>query len=159
MQHESQIETLNDLIEINHDRIAGFERAIQELQATHSPETIENFRQYASNSREYVQALSNYVQEMGGTPSSTTTLGGKLHRLWMDIKNELSFQKKESALESCVFGDGAAIRAYEAALNIEAANEILPIHVRGTLMTQLEQIRRAHNANEALEAVLEESKA
>lgn len=158
MQHESHIETINDLIEINHDRIAGYERAIRELQDTHSSEAIQNFRKYASDSQGYVQQLSQYVQQMGGEPVSSTTIGGKLHRLWMDIKQEFAFHEKESALESCVFGDNAAIKAYEAALQTEDPEELLPPAVRSTLSAQMEGIRKAQASNEAYEEILEEAR-
>ncbi|HND87188.1 MAG TPA: PA2169 family four-helix-bundle protein [Saprospiraceae bacterium] len=159
MNHESHIETINDLIEINNDRIAGYQRALEEVKTTRGPQVVQQFQKYINDSQQYVNDLSNHVQQMGGTPVTGTTLGGKIHRLWMDIKNEFAIDTKESALESTVFGDGAAIKAYELALNVEDMDHSLPDHVRATLTKQLEAIRQVRATNEVKEDVAEEVEA
>jgi uncharacterized protein (TIGR02284 family) len=42
-----------------------------------------------------------------------------LHRTWIDLKNSLSFNREESSLENVLFGEHAAIKAYENALDHE----------------------------------------
>lgn len=155
MNHEAHIETLNDLIEINNDRIAGYQRVLAEVETTRGPEVTRQFQQYINDSQQYVNDLSNYVQQMGGTPVTGTTLGGKIHRLWIDIKNEFTMDTKESALESTVFGDGAAIKAYELALQVEDMDHSLPDQVRQSLTRQVEAIRKVRAINEVKEEVAE----
>lgn len=159
MQHNtSNIETINDLIEINNDRIQGYDRLIGEVAGTHSTDAIRLFQQYKQESQANVAALTAFVHQMGGEAVTGTTVGGALHRLWIDIKNTFVFNEKESALESSVFGDGAAIKAYEAALAIEDADRELPAEVRSTLQKQLADLRKAHAANTAYEQALEDAK-
>ncbi len=111
------------------------------------------FEQYANDSHTNISQLSEHVRMMGGTPADSTTLGGKLHRMWMDIKSTFAVHEKESALESCIFGDSAAIKSYEAAL--EDSTNAFTHDVKSTLSTQLAGIQIAQNANKAYEKTLE----
>jgi len=154
MNHQaSHVEALNDLIQINRDRVKGYERAIKDLQETYSPATIEKFRMYKQDSERFVSELSQQVRMFAGEPATTSTIGGTIHRAWMDLKTSLSIHQKEAALESCIFGDEAAIKAYESVLSNE--DHPVPGTVAAVLNTQLASIRGAQNANKAHEKNLE----
>ena len=56
----------------------------------------------------------------GGTPEQVgTTNGGKIYRAWMDVRAAFTSKnnKRETVLESCEFGEDAAQRAYQRALD------------------------------------------
>jgi uncharacterized protein (TIGR02284 family) len=149
--HSEAIEAINDLIQINYDRIAGYEKAISEMSSTNSSVTLAAFNEYLNDSRRNVSELSEFVRTLGGIPTDSSTISGKIHRVWMDIKNTFSSiaESKESALKSCIFGDKAAITAYEAALADETNKFSLAQHV--VLKKQLATIQVAHAANEVHE--------
>ena len=151
--YSEAIEALNDLIQINHDRVEGYQKAVDDMKDSNNPMTATLFKQYLKDSNTNVEQLASYVSSMGGTPSTSTTLGGKLHRLWMDVKSTFAIHDKESALETCIFGDAAAIKSYEAA--IADTTNGFSSEVMGTLNRHLMAIKAAHTANTAYEKTLE----
>ena len=151
--HSEAIEALNDLIQVNFDRIEGYERAIVEMKESNNDITASLFEQYVKSSQNNVETLSEYVVEFGGTPADSPSLGGKVHRFWMEVRNTFAIHEKESILESCIFGDAAAIKFYEAALADTTNN--FPIGVTTALNVQLLAIKATHAANVAYEKTLE----
>ena len=86
---EKTAEVLNDLVTINNDRIAGYEKAEKELDDKDADlKTL--FRQMGAESRSYVTDLSKYVAAFGDKPSGKTMLSGKIYRAWMDVKATFS---------------------------------------------------------------------
>ena len=116
--NEKTIETLNDLIKINNDRIEGYRRAVNEtkdldiyLKAT--------FERMITESQQYKQELTALAEKNGGEVEiDDTTTSGKIYRAWMDVKATFSGHDRKTVLESCEFGEDAAQRAYESAMNI-----------------------------------------
>ena len=73
MEHtKATIEILNDLIEINNDRIIGYEKAIGELKdGDHDLKTL--FAGMIDESRQIRMALGKEVQALGGEMESGTS--------------------------------------------------------------------------------------
>jgi hypothetical protein len=68
---------LNDLIRINHDRVVGYEKALEELKAGDADlKTL--FQRYITESRQYAQELTQEVSRLGGDPAEGTTNSGKI---------------------------------------------------------------------------------
>ncbi len=154
MSYQSkQIEALNDLIEINKDRVKGYDRAIEELQDSHSIVTINTFRKYRSDSEKFVSELSQQVRALGGEPETDSSFLGSLHRAWIDLKTSLSGNEKESALGSCIFGDEAAVKAYEDTLS-PSEDHHLTADASTMLQGQLSSIKTALFANKALKELV-----
>ena len=90
MERNSElIEVLNDLIQINNDRVRGYEKASNELSAA-DVDLKALFAQMSSESRKYATELSAEVGRLGGEPSTSTTASGKIYRAWMDVKATFS---------------------------------------------------------------------
>ena len=71
---------LNDLIRINHDRVTGYEKAIEELKDGDADlKTL--FRRYTMESRQYAQELTQEVTRLGGDPAEGTTNSGKIYHV------------------------------------------------------------------------------
>ena len=118
-KNEKLTEVLNGLIEINNDRVNGYEKAIDETKDLDVDlKTI--FSGMASESRKYGGELSKAVSEIGGTPADGTTNSGKVYRVWMDIKTLFSGHTRQSLLELCEFGEDAAQKAYKEAIASDA---------------------------------------
>lgn len=116
MESNSQtIETLNDLIMINNDRIAGYERLQSETKEIET-DLRALFQRMADQSREYVAQLSDEVTKLGAEPASGTLASGKLYRFWMDIRAALSNDNRMAVLANAETGEDAAQKAYEEAL-------------------------------------------
>lgn len=139
--NEKTAEILNDLVQINRDRIEGYERAAKETEAKDA-DLRALFNDMASESREYVNELSRYVQARGEDPAEGTTLSGKIYRVWMDVKATFSGKDRKAILASCEFGEDAAQRAYDAALSTD---EDLPADVRQVIVEQKAKLRKSHD--------------
>ena len=139
--NEKTAEILNDLIEINNDRVRGYERASKETN-TKDADLRSLFDDMATDSRRYANELSKFVLERGETPSDGTTLRGKLYRAWMDVKATFSGSDRKAILASCEFGEDAAQRAYKDALGSDAE---IPAEVRQVIVDQQSSLKQSHD--------------
>jgi len=138
--NENAVEVLNDLIEINNDRIEGYERAIEETEMNDSDLKV-IFEQMATESRQYKQALRDLVVSLGGDAETGTTASGKIYRAWMDVKATFTGNSRKSILENCEFGEDAAQKAYRTALQ----DEDLPASLRELVMRQQQALKLSHD--------------
>ena len=114
------IATLNDLIKINHDRIKGYEKAIENTD-TPEAELKTLYSRMIEESYEYIRELSEVVSRLGGEPASDTTVPGKIYHAWMDVKATFTGKDTKSILAACEYGEEAAQKAYSEALDISTA--------------------------------------
>ncbi|TLV03041.1 ferritin-like domain-containing protein [Dyadobacter luticola] len=140
-ENTAVIETLNDLILINNDRIAGYEKAYDETNE------IENdlramFNKLADQSRDHVLDLKAEVTKLGGEPESGTLASGKLYRVWMDIRSVFSSDNRRAVLENAEGGEDAAKKAYDEALQ----SDDLPADIRQLLLSQQTAIQSSHDS-------------
>ncbi len=148
-------EVLNDLIQINNDRVKGYENAAEETKAT-DVDLNATFNKMANDSRKYAAELTNEVARLGGEAATGTTSGGKIHRAWMDVKATFSGKDRQSMLESCEFGEDAAQKAYRNALasdaEMTADTRQLITEQQSSLKTAHDVIKKYRDANKALDA-------
>jgi len=134
-------EILNDLIQINNDRIVGYEKAIEELKPEDSDlKTL--FIKMIDESRRNKMALATEVQALGKDAETDTTTSGKIYRAWMDVKATFAGHDRKAILSNCEFGEDAAQRAYKMALE----DEDLSAELRGIISEQKETLRGSHDA-------------
>jgi len=138
-------ETLNDLIQINNDRIAGYERAIEELKPEDS-DLKALFVNMIGESHKHKMALATEVQGQGEEIETGTTNSGKIYRAWMDVKAVFTGHDRKTVLNNCEFGEDAAQRAYKMALDEEG----LSAGVRDLITTQKAELRISHDEIKAL---------
>jgi len=134
------IETLNDLILINNDRIAGYEKAIKEL----SPEDTDLttlFGTMIDESRKVRMELGKEVQVFGGEMAEGTMTSGKIYRTWMDVKALFTGHDRATILSNCEAGEDAAQKAYNSALE----EEDLPDYVREIIIDQQTSLKYSHD--------------
>jgi uncharacterized protein (TIGR02284 family) len=139
--NEKLAETLNDLLRINNDRIEGYVRAAKEtddsdvdLQAT--------FHKMADESRKYKRELEEKILSLGEETATDTTVSGKIYRVWMDVKNVFTGSDRESILASCEFGEDAAQKAYNEALETDAE---MDAETRQLIMEQKNSLKSSHD--------------
>lgn len=111
--NQKTIEVLNNLLEINNDRIEGYNLASKE---TKELDLKNLFEQFAGTSYRCKQELIAEVQRLGGKPIEGTRTTGKLYRAWMDIKAALTNNNRKAILSSCELGEDVAVKNYENAL-------------------------------------------
>ncbi|MEP7376322.1 MAG: PA2169 family four-helix-bundle protein [Chitinophagaceae bacterium] len=139
--NEKTAEVLNDLVRINNDRIAGYDRAAKETDAN-DVDLQAIFRQMSAESRSYVNDLSKYVATSGKKVETDTTVAGKIYRAWMDVKATFSGKDRKAILSSCEYGEDAAQKAYDTALSSDAE---LSTEIRQLIMDQKTSLKRSHD--------------
>lgn len=137
-------EVLNDLLRINHDRIEGYKRAMDELE-TDSGDLKTVFARMISQSEKYAMHLTAAISQLGEDTAKDTTLSGKIYRAWMDIKAGLSSNDRKSVLENCEGGEDAAQRAYKDAMDEDLTSELFDM-----IQTQQQELKNSHDEIKAL---------
>lgn len=143
---------INDLIQINNDRIVGYEKAIDELKDEDADlKTL--FHRYTQDSKQFANELTHEVTRLGGEPSDGTTNSGKVYRVWMDLKAAITGKDRKTILDNCEFGEDAAQKAYDMALNsdveIEAPLRELIIRQKAALKVGHDEVKRLRDMHKA----------
>jgi uncharacterized protein (TIGR02284 family) len=143
---------LNDLIRINHDRVVGYEKAIEELKSEDADlKTL--FQRYITESRQFAHELTQEVNRAGGDPAEGTTNSGKIYRVWMDLKAAIAGKDRKAILENCEFGEDAAQKAYDLALNsdtdLEPSLRDLVVRQKATLKVGHDEVKRLRDLQAA----------
>lgn len=143
---EKAVEVLNDLIEINNDRIDGFTRAAKDL-GEGDLDLKAVFDKFAGDSRKNVQELSAAVGQLGGELETGNSVSGALHRAWIDVKATFTGHDRKAILDECERGEDAIKKAYQDALTED--NVFTAEHI-DMLSRQQEAINEGHNSIKAL---------
>ena len=149
------IEVLNDLIQINNDRIVGYERALKELKDGNDSDLKTLFENYIDQSRKIRNELGTEVQVLHGKMEDGTTNSGKIYRVWMDVKAVFTGHDRHAVLENCEAGEDAAQKAYKSAIQTEH----LPAYLVELLTKQKSDLRGAHDEVKSLRDAKELSNA
>jgi len=139
------IEILQDLVQINNDRITGYERAIKEL-GDEDEDLKVLFATMIAQSHQAKMALAEEVQVMGKDVDKGTTASGKIYRAWMDVKAVFTGHSPHIVLDNCHAGEDAAQKAYETALK----SEHLPAYLREMIEKQMKTLHESHDEIKAL---------
>ncbi len=139
--NEKLTEVLNDLVQINNDRITGYEKASKETEKV-DVDLRAIFSRMADDSRKYKSDLSEEILRIGGEPATGTTALGKIYRVWMDVKASFSGNDRQAILESCEFGEDAAQKAYKDAL---ASDAEMDADTRQLITSQQASLKTSHD--------------
>ena len=141
---ENVTSILNELIEINNDRIAGFHKAIEDIK----DENIDLkalFEGYAEQSRKNsteLAAIVGSVQEV----ETGNSIAGTLHRAWIDVKSLFGGDDRASILSEAERGEDAIKKAYKDALaSGQLSGETLEV-----VSSQATKVNAAHDEVKAL---------
>ncbi|HEY9001572.1 MAG TPA: PA2169 family four-helix-bundle protein [Mucilaginibacter sp.] len=138
------IGVLNDLIELNNDRVAGFEKAIADIK-DENIDLKELFQRYAEQSRRNGQELAALVGDADEVETGNS-VSGTLHRAWIDVKSLFGGSTRESILSEAERGEDAIKKAYQDALR----DGELPRDAYETVRNQSIEINSAHDQIKAL---------
>jgi uncharacterized protein (TIGR02284 family) len=130
---------LNDLIKINNDRIDGYEKALKDLKAEDNDLQLV-FLKAIDQSRKIRMVLGREIQTLGEEIPAGTT-GGSIHRAWLELKVSFTGHSRHAILASCEFGEDAAQKAYESALN----SEHLPEYLSRIVLEEKEELKEVHD--------------
>ncbi|TLX26305.1 PA2169 family four-helix-bundle protein [Chryseobacterium indologenes] len=117
MDNQKNISVLNDLLHIMNDRIEGFSKVEGKIWEMY-PDIKDDYDRMISQSKIIKNELINLIIEKKGSPEDSPSISGTVHRTWIDIKNSFTLGNLEnSTLENVVFGEKAAIEAFQNAID------------------------------------------
>lgn len=105
--------TLDELLHFVNDRIAGYQRAVDESQDV---QLRGYYKQLVSQSQQFATDLNTYLTREGGEREERTTLKGKLYRAFMEAQAVVTGHSEKSLLAFNIHGETWALKAYEEAL-------------------------------------------
>ncbi len=117
MEKEKTIDALNTLVEINNDRIEGYEKAIEN---TEERDLKDLFSEFKETSRKCLGELKSEITKFGGEVTEGTNASGKFFRAWMDFKSALTGKDRKAILNSCEYGEEQADETYQEVLDEES---------------------------------------
>ncbi|NRS90396.1 uncharacterized protein (TIGR02284 family) [Flavobacterium sp. 7E] len=139
------IRLLNNLIQINNDRIEGYETATNE---TEENDLKILFAQFITTSKKCKEALLAEVLKLGGEPVKSTRVTGKFFRIWMDVKAALTNKDRKFILESCEYGEDVVKKNYEDAIREHGTD--LSFEVLDILKFQYLDLKTDHDRVQAM---------
>lgn len=152
MEEKKSIDVLNKLIEINNDRIEGYETASKE---TEEMELKTLFAQLSETSRNCKAELIDEITQLGGDPVEGTKTSGKFFRAWMDVKSALTGKDRKAILNSCEYGEDVAVNTYKEVL--EENSEDLTEDQQSMVEEQYNLIKADHDMVKSLRDSLVET--
>lgn len=137
------IDSLNNLIAVCKDGEAGYKAATDD---TKDLELKALFARLAHQRADFAAELQLAVKRLGGTPRDSATVGGSLHRGWVELKAALTRNDAHAVLCECERGEDVAVAAYREAL---ADTPLESVH-RLVVSTQSAAVQSAHDEIKAL---------
>lgn len=135
---------LNDLLEKNYDSEMGFKKAAEDVK---NSQLKEFFKTKAKERYDFGHELKIEIKNLGETPDKGTSMAGKAHHLWMDLKSAFTSDKEEIILEEVVKGERLAVEDYNKVIN----NSEFPPSTTNLLIKQRNFIERTFNEVKKLE--------
>ncbi|MEJ7586659.1 MAG: PA2169 family four-helix-bundle protein [Ferruginibacter sp.] len=136
---EKLIEVLWNLVQVNNDRVTGYEKAAEQSKELDVDlHTI--FTNLANESRRYIAELTEeiYNNHNAITPDINTA---KIHNIWQEVNPTFQGYDRQALLESCELSEDKVQKAYNAALASDA--EIGPA-VMTIIINQKASLKNAH---------------
>jgi uncharacterized protein (TIGR02284 family) len=137
MTNEDVIDVLNDLIENCRDGEYGFKACADHTQSTELRELFQSRSRECNGAALELQSL---VTQLGGTPESSGSASGAVHRGWVAVKGTLSGYSDLAMLEECERGEDVAKARYKKALEQD-----LPPSVQMVVTRQYDGTVRNHD--------------
>ncbi|HMU46327.1 MAG TPA: PA2169 family four-helix-bundle protein [Chitinophagaceae bacterium] len=131
-------EILNDLLQINNDRIAGYEKAATQ---TSDKKLTSVFTDMSKQSREIATELTQVIKAEGNEPAEGTSASGKIYRAWMDVRNAFNGENPKKLLAACEYGEDKAQEAYKTALGDDSLSGTL----KSLVKNQKDTLKESHD--------------
>jgi uncharacterized protein (TIGR02284 family) len=92
------IHQLNRLVNLNKDADSGFRTAAANV---NNSEIQTLFIKYADTHAKFAAELQAEIDHLGADPSDSGTVGGAVHRGWLDVKAALTGHSVKAMLTAC----------------------------------------------------------
>jgi uncharacterized protein (TIGR02284 family) len=137
MNNNEVIEILNGLIQTCRDGQEGFRTAAENIR---NSEFRRLFNIFSQQRAQFVSELQAEVHRLGGAPEESGSVGGTLHRGWMNLEGKVSRGSEAAIILECHRGEEAAVNNYEEVLKAD-----LPLDVQYVVKRQYMDIKDAYD--------------
>jgi uncharacterized protein (TIGR02284 family) len=144
--NKESISLLNDLIETSKDGEKGFQTSAEDIK---NPAIKAFFLSRSAEIATAVRDLQAEVRALGGDPETSSSVGGTLHRAWVDLKSALTGKDDKAILEEVERGEDVALKAYKEARQ-KSIEKSLPQNVVALIDKQLTGVQANHDKVKAL---------
>lgn len=142
LSNDDVISCLNGLIETAKDGQKGFTEAADGVERS---DLKSLFYEFSQQRAQFAGDLQNLVRSLGGDPENSGSLGGAIHRGWINIKSAVTGSDEKAVLNEAERGEDIAKSEYKSALE-----KNLPANVRETVQNQYGSVQAAHDRVKAL---------
>ncbi|HTH32285.1 MAG TPA: PA2169 family four-helix-bundle protein [Lacibacter sp.] len=133
MKEKSIVE---DLIQINHDRIAGYLKVTEQIA---EPRLKHMFAAKVAQSRLFVDQLKRRDLISGPNPAENGHRPGNIYNTWVNLGATFNCTDHQAALDCCAYGEDATLKAYDKALEHD-----IDLPLRSLLIEQENGLRQSH---------------
>ncbi|NDK55084.1 ferritin-like domain-containing protein [Pontibacter fetidus] len=106
-------DVINELAQFVNDRIEGYKTAASE---TRDPSHKAYYNELVNQSQQFSNELNSTLSRVGGETQRDTTIKGKIYRGWMDVKAGITGKDEKAIIDSNLYGEEWAQKAYNDAL-------------------------------------------
>lgn len=131
------LKDLNDLLNRSRDAQKGYVEASNHI---NQPELSKWMIDYSKQRQLYAAELDLEIKRLGGQTDDSTSMLGELHRVWIDLKGQLSQNDPYAMLEECTRGEEQALEDYNEVLQ---SNQSMPSETRDMLNRHQTKIKNA----------------
>jgi uncharacterized protein (TIGR02284 family) len=145
--NEKVINVLCELAEFVKDGKLGYKKAAEETKDARLKEFCNTHSQERAS---FLTELNGIITRLGGNPETSGTVKGSIYRQWMDVKAALTGNDEEAVINSCLYGEEWAQKAFHDALE----HSELPTDVRQVVEKQHQASHTAYGELEAMKKQL-----
>lgn len=130
--------TLNELIQTCRDGQEGFLTAAENVDDSDARKV---FNEYSLQRAKFTGELQSASHSLGDhKPENASSVGGVLHRGWINLVAAVEGKDTHGILVECERGEDSAVAEYQKALGLE-----LPANLREIIQRQATAIKAAHD--------------
>jgi uncharacterized protein (TIGR02284 family) len=127
MNKEKSIVVLNNLIEINTERIEIYKTATK---VTEEHDLKDLFAEFQETSTVFKLELVEEVQKMGGVPVHVVKRNSLFSRFWINFKLTVTGKEREDILNTLEYNEFVAIESYKDTLSNNIHYLTAELHIR-----------------------------
>lgn len=145
---ENTKDALQDLLTRAYDAEQGFEHAAE---AVKHQGLASLFREYSAQRRLFGGEIKTLQRSLGAEPDKGSSVLGKLHQWWIDLRGKLSDGREHEILDECLRGEETTMEDYRDYLR---DSQVTP-GAHELMTSQLQQIETIYRRLEKLELAAE----
>lgn len=108
--HNEHVSSLQSLLQKNYDAEKSFKKTMEKADSPLLKDFLQ--RQAAQHSR-FATEITDEIRNLNEQPKESGTLGGDIHRGWINLRTAFSGNKDETVLAECIRGEKASATEYE----------------------------------------------